>query len=259
MQERDEFLVDIRARLEQAQALQKRYYDKGHRPVSYQVGDWALLPLRQRPVASLPQSRTGKLKPRIYGPYRVVELINEVAVRLALPPQARMHNMFHVGLLKKFLGTPPATPPPLPPVHHGAVVPEPAKAVKFRLARGVHQVLVQWQGESPASATWEDVDRFTAKYPSFPLEDELLLDARGDVMYGRTTRIRGVVMLVTSVVRLSARARRARKQVAPTRTSRQRCWLRQGAEIGKLKFVTIFIYLFLELRRSFHAVGPLAI
>jgi hypothetical protein len=139
-------------------------------------------------------------------------------VRLALPPQARMHNVFHIGLLKKFLGTPPATPPPLPPVHHGVVVPEPSKAVKFRLACGVRQVLVQWQGESPASATWEDVDRFTAKYPSFHLEDELLLDAGGDVMYGRTysrrSRARDVRRAAERASQAGAQAGRSHQDIA---------------------------------------------
>jgi hypothetical protein len=75
-----------------------------------------------------------KLKPRFYGPYRVVELINEVAVRLDLPPQARLHDVFHVGLLKKFQGSEPQATPPLPMVHHGVVVPELECAVKTRLA-----------------------------------------------------------------------------------------------------------------------------
>jgi len=35
MEERDEFLADIRYRLEQAQAVQKKHYDKLHRHVSY--------------------------------------------------------------------------------------------------------------------------------------------------------------------------------------------------------------------------------
>ena len=39
MEEREEFLSDIRYCLEQAQALQKKHYDKTHRDVSYQVGD----------------------------------------------------------------------------------------------------------------------------------------------------------------------------------------------------------------------------
>ena len=186
LEERREFLEDIRHRLEQAQAIQKRHYDRLHRAVTFQTGDWVLLRLRQRPTASMPQASAGKLKPRFYGPYCVVELINEVAVRLALPPQARLHDVFHVGLLKKFQGTPPQEPPALPPVRHGAIVPEPGQAVKSRWARGVLQVLVQWKGASPASVTWEDVDSLRARYPHFQLEDELPLEEGRDVMYGHT-------------------------------------------------------------------------
>jgi hypothetical protein len=96
-----------------------------------------------------------------------------------------MHNVFHVGLLKKFQGTPPAAPPPLPLVHHGAIASKLERAVRYRLARGVRQVLVQWKGESVASSSWEDVDTFRAKYPAFQLEDELRLDGGGDVMWGK--------------------------------------------------------------------------
>jgi hypothetical protein len=185
MAEREEFLADIRCRLEQAQAVQKLYYDRNHRPVNYQVGDWALLRLRQRAAASMPQATGGKLKPRFCGPYRVIELINEVAVRLALPDGARIHDVFHVGLLKKFQGDPPAETPPLPPLRHGALDPEPERAVRYRVMAGVPQALIQWKGASAASATWEDTATFRAKYPVFQLEDELSLGGEGDVMFGR--------------------------------------------------------------------------
>ena len=169
MEAREAFLTDVRYRLEQAQAVQKLYYDRQHRPVSYQVGDWALLRLRQRAAASLSRTATGKLKPRYVGPYRVVELINDVAVRLALPQGARLHDVFHVGVLKKFVGKPPASPPALPVIHHGAVVPEPLRVERARLARGVRQVLVHWRGEPADSASWEDLDGFRAAYPDFQL------------------------------------------------------------------------------------------
>jgi hypothetical protein len=45
-------------------------------------------------------------------------------------------------LLKKFVGTPPAAPPSMPPTHHGATVPEPECAALTRLAQGVRQVLI---------------------------------------------------------------------------------------------------------------------
>ena len=130
----------------------------------------------------------GKLKPWFYGPYRVSELINDVVVCLTLPPRARLHDVFHVDLLKKFVGTPLVAPPSFPDVHHGAAVHEPECAVRARLARGVHQVLIEWKGEPASAATWEDLDSFSERYPSFQLEDELLLEGKwggGDVMWGR--------------------------------------------------------------------------
>jgi hypothetical protein len=86
MEERDAFLADVRYRLEHAQIVQKHHYDRHNRQVSYQVGDWALLRLRQCTMSSLSQATTGKLKPCYIGPYRIAELINDVAVRLDLPP-----------------------------------------------------------------------------------------------------------------------------------------------------------------------------
>ena len=126
-----------------------------------------------------------KLKPRFVGPYKVTEVVNEVAVRLELPPDARLHDVFHVGVLKKFVGSPPAAPPALPPLSNGAVVPAPSRVTQGRLARGVRQVLVEWEGHDPAAASWEDLDDFRTRFPSFQLEDELDFEAGRDVMCGR--------------------------------------------------------------------------
>ena len=178
-------------RLEQAQAVQKKFYDRAHRQVSYAVGDWVLLRTRHRAPASLPQPTKGKLKPRYFGPYRIVELINPVAVRLELPPRAKLHDIFHVGLLKKFVGPALTIPPPLSIVNNGAVDLEPERVDRWRLSRGVRQVLVHWKGEPVSSATWEDVDSFRDRYPAFQLEDDLTLEEGRDVMWRRTYARRG--------------------------------------------------------------------
>jgi len=185
MEERTEFLTEVRHRLEQAQAVQKLHYDRHHRHVSYAVGDWVLLRFRQQPVASLPHS-AGKLKARYLGPYRIVQKINEVAVRLELPPQARIHDVFHIGTLKKFHGPPPSTPPPLPDIRHGAVVPAPECVTQARKVRGITQVLVYWRGEPESSASWEDLDDFRVSYPEFQLGDKLGLEGVRDVMWGQS-------------------------------------------------------------------------
>ena len=185
MAEREELLADARARLEQSQDVYRRTYNKHHRELSFAVGDWVWLRLRHRAPASLQGVTKGKLRPRFFGPYKVAAIINDVAYRLELPPRARLHDVFHVGLLKKYVGPPPQAPPPLPPTHHGATQPVPERASKARLARGVRQVLIHWQNEPPISARWEDLEDFQDRYPSFQLEDELLLQGGRDVMWGR--------------------------------------------------------------------------
>ena len=112
-------------------------------------------------------------------------------MRLQLPEGARLHDVFHVGVLKKFVGTPPTEPPVLPTTLNGAVVSAPGRILAGRLTRDVRQVLVQWQDEQAASATWEDLDDFRARFPTFQLEDELAFEAERDVMYGQPYIRRG--------------------------------------------------------------------
>jgi hypothetical protein len=186
MEKRIAFLDDIRYHLEQAQVVQKRVYEQHHRSVSFQVGEWALR-LRQQAAASLPRSATGKLKPQYVGSYQVTKLINEVAMRLQLPLDARLHDVFHARCPQEVCRYPTGrSTAVLPPLLHGVVVPTPARVTRARLARGVRQVLVEWQGEPPALATWEDLDDLHARLPSFQLEDELDFEAGRDVMCGRT-------------------------------------------------------------------------
>ncbi|KAJ1279991.1 hypothetical protein BS78_04G198200 [Paspalum vaginatum] len=153
--------------------------------MSFQVGDWVWLLIRHRLLASLSGTSKGKLRPRFYGPYRVLAVVNEVAYRLELPPRARIHDVFHVGLLKRFVGNPPATPPALPLLHFGAAQATPARTSRVRLACGVRQVLVHWADQPDSAATWEDLDDFQRRYPDWQLEDDLLLEGGRDVMWGR--------------------------------------------------------------------------
>jgi len=200
MEEHDELLADVRSKLEQAQSVYKSYYDRRHRQETYTVGDWVWLRVRHRTPLTLQRATSGKLCPRYYGPYQVIEIINEVPPlfwpllclgALQLPLGARIHDVFHIGLLKRFNGQPPESPPPLPPMHHCAAIPVPAAAVKARLARGVRQVLIQWQGQPASAASWEDVDSFVQRYLQFQLADELLVEGGRDVMWGKTYFSRG--------------------------------------------------------------------
>jgi len=158
----------MRDRLEQAQQYSKVQYDRKHRELSFEVGQWVWLRLLHRPVASLGVQGRGKLGPRYFGPYKVLERIGDVAYRLDLPRGARLHDVFHVGLLKPFRGTPPDAPP-LPPIQNGRACPSPAKVLQGRLARGRYELLVQWQNQDAASASWVALEDFRRSYPDFQL------------------------------------------------------------------------------------------
>lgn len=162
---RDEFLTEITERLQQAQSHMKDRYDQHHRQVEYAVDDWVWLPLQHRQAANIATKEHSKLAPRYYGPYRILEHIGSEAYRLELPARAKIHNVFHVALLKTFRGSPPTQIFPLPEIVHGQVVPTPAKIVRTRLNRGVWELLVQWQGLQAADATWEKLQELKNLYP----------------------------------------------------------------------------------------------
>jgi hypothetical protein len=185
LKDRGTFLAEIKERLLHAQDLMKHSYDANHRDISFEVGDWAWLRLHQRVAAAIKDRSGGKLAPRFYGPFRVEAKVGPVAYRLALPPRAHIHNVFHVGFLKKFVGDPPSAMVPLPPIHDGRVLPTRASVDKARMVRGVWQVRVQWVGQPASDATWEPVPDFTEAYPDFQLEDELFRK-EGEVLWTLT-------------------------------------------------------------------------
>ncbi|KAJ3684733.1 hypothetical protein LUZ61_013897 [Rhynchospora tenuis] len=180
LQQRDEFLIEIHNRLLEAQQRMKVQHDKLHRDLEYQVDDWVWVRLHRRHATAITPSKLTKLSPKFYGPYQIKEKIGSVAYRVELPRGARIHNVFHVSLLKTFHGTPPVGPPPLPDIFHGKVIPSPAAVLRSRLARGSRELLVQWQHTPPEDATWVSLDDFRIRYPTFQLEDKLLFKEEGN-------------------------------------------------------------------------------
>jgi hypothetical protein len=184
LQERDLFLGEVRDRLLQAQEHARRFYDGRHRELEFSIDDWVWLRLLHRNAQSLVDHPKGKLGPLYAGPFRVIERVGTVVYRLELPKGTHIHDVFHVGLLKPFRGSPPLLPPTMPPMENGRLLPSPEKIIRARLKRGQWHVLVQWSEAKPEDATWEPLQQFTASYPQFQLEDELFVEGGRDVMTG---------------------------------------------------------------------------
>ena len=51
--------------------------------------------------SSLRLGSCAKLAPRYCGPFEILSRIGQVAYQLALPPNLRVHNFFHISVLKK--------------------------------------------------------------------------------------------------------------------------------------------------------------
>ncbi|KAL6191065.1 hypothetical protein ACLB2K_037457 [Fragaria x ananassa] len=48
-----------------------------------------------------------KLNPRYIGPYEIIERVGSLSYRLVLPPElSRIHNVFHVSMLRKYVADP---------------------------------------------------------------------------------------------------------------------------------------------------------
>ncbi|KAJ4778469.1 polyprotein [Rhynchospora pubera] len=181
LKDRDDLLLDVRQRLLQAQQRMKTGYDRSHRDVSYSVGQWVLLRLNHRIAVGIRHKANAKLAPRFYGPYKIVDRVGEVAYRLELPANARIHDVFHVSFLKPFSGIPPATLLPLPPMQNGHVIREPSAITSIRQQGNHIEVLVEWKNHDKSDASWEEFSWFKDQFPTFQLEDELLSQVGGSV------------------------------------------------------------------------------
>ncbi|XP_077232321.1 uncharacterized protein LOC143868680 [Tasmannia lanceolata] len=78
----------------------KKWAGKKRRAVEYQVGDHVLVKLlaHQR----LQHNRHKGLARRYEGPYEITKRIGKAAYQLQLPPELKIHPVFHVSLLKPY-------------------------------------------------------------------------------------------------------------------------------------------------------------
>lgn len=102
--------------LQLAQEQMKSQSDHHRREVTFVVGDYMYLKLQLYRHTSVAFDKSLKLAPRLFNPFRIVESVGTVPYRLALPPGSQIHNVFHVGLSQKHLGSIVPTSAHLPPV-----------------------------------------------------------------------------------------------------------------------------------------------
>ena len=135
-----------------------KYANRRRIPHKFAVGD--LVWLSTKNLSLEDGSGNRKLHPKFCGPFEITAKVNEVTIRLNLSQSMkdrRIHNAFHVSLLRPFVKDEfNRTPPPPPPLQfedsHKEF--EVESIVAQRKHRGKTQYLVKWKGYPDHENTW---------------------------------------------------------------------------------------------------------
>jgi hypothetical protein len=163
LMERDKILQQLKSNLERAQQYMKKQADRHRSDITLQVGDLVLVKLQPYRQQSVALRKNQKLGMRYFGPFEIIARVGNVAYKLKLPENAKIHPVFHVSQLKIFKGDPQQQylPLPLTMSEIGPML-QPIEILQARtIQRGtkkIHQILVQWDQSPIAEATWEDID-----------------------------------------------------------------------------------------------------
>ncbi|XP_075078500.1 uncharacterized protein LOC142164566 [Nicotiana tabacum] len=155
----------IQERLRTAQSRQKSYSDNRRRDLEFAVGDW------------------------------IVQRIGRVAYKLDLPPELEaIHPVFHISMLRKFLGDPSCISPIEDiEVSENLSYEEIPVAILDRQIRKlrtkeVASVKVLWRSNNVEEMTWEAEEDMKSRYPH-------LFESSGDML---ETNMAGVAHISTS-------------------------------------------------------------
>ncbi|MCO5560446.1 hypothetical protein L7F22_014061 [Adiantum nelumboides] len=162
VQDMDEMYKKVKVALEKTQAKQKKATDSHRREVVFSLGDWVLLRFEKARLKKMKGKERlfPKLSMRYYGPFQVCDKISDVSYRLKFSESWRIHNAFHVSLLRPYVGDVPEDLPveDQPEVEEldEILAPEQILAHKERKVKGkvARRYLVKFRNYPPMDAKW---------------------------------------------------------------------------------------------------------
>lgn len=160
----------IRKDIQAAQDRQKHYADEKRSDRTFSIGDKVFLRVRPK-RSNLSLGKYKKLSPRYCGPYEIVKRIGTHAYKLNLPTHLKVHDVFHISLLKPYIPSPDHVLNDdqivMPTQNVLELQPEKILETRERTLRNrsIREHLIQWQDFPLEDATWEDETSLLKDYP----------------------------------------------------------------------------------------------
>ncbi|KAM0028068.1 putative nucleotidyltransferase, Ribonuclease H [Helianthus debilis subsp. tardiflorus] len=175
--DRDAMIKLLRQNLQKAQDRMRNQANQKRRELMFQVGAYVFLKIQPYRQKTLAKRRYEKLSPRFFGPYRIKRAVGPVAYELELPPEARIHLVFHISMLKPAHGSFSSVPTtPLPITKDWEIDLQPNSVITHRwvyeVGQPVLELLISWCNRPIEESTWETYDLVAEQFPAFRLEDK---------------------------------------------------------------------------------------
>lgn len=145
----------LEAHVKKAQEWQQEYYNRKHLPAAFKKGDMVLLSTKNLRL----KQPSKKVTSKYIGPFKVRDAIGTQAYRLWLPPAYRIHDVFHISLLKLYYhrkGEPEENAQAPEIEEDGEESWEVEEILGDRIVEGRKQYLLRWKGYSDEWNAWAD-------------------------------------------------------------------------------------------------------
>ena len=160
-QDHAHILQEATLAIQKAQERYTKQANKSRKNIEFKLHEYVWLRIEKRRLKNIDKHPKVKLAPRFYGPFKITQVINPNAYRLDIPLHWHIHNSFHVSLLRKFKGNPPAIPivddPPLLEDDEEMLVPESIldhDVTTTRTGTQYHRYLVKYKNHSMEECQW---------------------------------------------------------------------------------------------------------
>ncbi|SOV09702.1 uncharacterized protein UDID_19291 [Ustilago sp. UG-2017a] len=161
---RFEYLMDgkehckyLQEQIREAQRRTVDQYNRKHKDIEFKVGDMVYINRRNWKT----RRPTPKLDTRFAGPYTAQERVGRRAYQITLPANLRVHDVFHVSMLKPARTSSlaqRAEQPTIPSLPDEDLDFEVEALIDKHSHHGVTEYKVLWRGYSEEAASWEPVE-----------------------------------------------------------------------------------------------------